>query len=119
MPALSFHQQPTDKQSRVAHFLRVNAKTRAARQQTILRVSREQFGRYAGRLQVSGRGRDETLQVFHVPAGADEFGREPVEQFGMCRPLALHAEVLNRLHDADAKELLPEAIHIHTGGERV
>ena len=57
--------------------------------------------------------------MFHVPVGADEFGREPVEQFGIRRPFALHAEVLNGLHDADAEELLPEAIHIYTGRERV
>ena len=57
--------------------------------------------------------------MFHVPAGADKFGREPVEQFRMGRPLALHAEVLDGLHDADAKILLPKTIHGHTCRERI
>ena len=44
---------------------------------------------------------------------------QPVEQFGMDRPLALRAEIVHRLDDADAEEHLPEAIHGDARGQRI
>src|SRR5438094_10364776 len=37
----------------------------------------------------------------------------------MGRPLALNTEIFDGLYDTYAKALLPEAIHVHSGGERV
>ena len=46
-------------------------------------------------------------------------GRQPVEQFGVARRLALRAEVVARLHQADAEELLPEPVDRDAGRQRV
>src|SRR5439155_16024065 len=96
-----------------------DAETGTASEQTILRVPGEQFGRAPGYLAVGGRSDDESLHVFHIPAGPDEFGRQPLEQFRVRRPLALNAEVFHRLGQADAETLLPETIDGHARGERV
>ena len=57
--------------------------------------------------------------MFHVPTGADEFGGEPVEEFGVGGGVALHAKVARRADEAGAEELLPETVHGDAGGERI
>ena len=42
-----------------------------------------------------------------------ELDRQPVEQFGMRRRLALRAEVLARLDEAAAEQRFPEPVHRH------
>ena len=54
-----------------------------------------------------------------VPAGADELGRQPVEQLGVRRRLALDAEVLGRLDQARAEMVLPDPVDGHAGRQRV
>ena len=48
-----------------------------------------------------------------------ELGREPVEQGGMRRPLAVAAEVVDRGHDRPAEVTAPEMVHGHPGRQRV
>ena len=71
------------------------------------------------RLPIRGAHDDGLLHRLHVPAGADEFGGQPVEQFGMRRPFALRAEILHRLDQAGAEIHLPEAIHGHARRQRI
>ena len=67
-----------------------------------------------------GRARhDELVHGLHVPARADEFCGEPVEQLGMRGRLALCAEVLRRRDEARAKKHFPETVHRHARGERM
>ena len=47
----------------------------------------------------------------HVPTGLAEFDREPVQKFLVRRPRAHDAEVIRRLHDTGAENLLPDAVH--------
>ena len=48
-----------------------------------------------------------------------QFGREPVEQFGVRRLLAHLAEVVRRADEAAAEVPLPDAVGDHSPGERV
>ena len=57
--------------------------------------------------------------AFTSQPGSDELGRQPVEQLGVRRRLALEAEVLGGLHQPDAEMLLPEPVDGHAGGQRV
>ncbi len=50
------------------------------------------------------------MQPLDVPASPDKFRGEPIEQFGMRGPIALNAEVIDRLEQADTKKGLPLAI---------
>ena len=70
-------------------------------------------------LSIRGGENDEPVHLFRRPARADEFAREPVEQFGMRRLHAVSPEVARRLDEASAEVTLPDAVHHHAGGERI
>jgi len=99
--ALRFDEQTADNSSRVAHGFGVDPE--ADRGPTNdSRILRQQFGGYpedCGSAEVTIT----PLQVFHVPTGADEFGRQAVKQFRMRRPFALEPEVLPPLSPATPK----------------
>ena len=61
--------------------------------------------------------------VFHraldVPFVLAEIHGEVVEKLGMRRQGALQTEIFGGFHDTIAEELLPEAVHLHAGGERI
>ena len=59
------------------------------------------------------------MQLFLTPAGIHEFDRQPVEQFGMRRPLALRAEIFGRAHDSSAEITRPDSIDRHARGQGV
>src|SRR6267143_3413304 len=44
---------------------------------------------------------------------------EPVQQFGVARSLAYASEVFQSLHETRAEQLLPIAVHSHTGRKRL
>ena len=70
-------------------------------------------------LAIGGREDHPLHQRLDVPARVDELARQPVEQFGMTGPLALHAEVVAGLDQALTEQLLPEAIDHHARGQRM
>ncbi len=54
------------------------------------------------------------ISTFDVPAAVAEIGRQPIEQFEITGYFGLRAKILDGLHQTDAKDLLPEAIHGET-----
>ena len=68
---------------------------------------------------IGGTGHDEFLYRFDVPTIRYELGGEPVEQFGVAWPFALHPEIFRRFHQAPTKVFQPIAIYGHATGERV
>ena len=84
-------QQAADGERVVADHLRGQPVAGTSRQQPVLRIFLMQRRSHL-RGPAVGRGRhDQTLHRLHVPPGANELGREPVEQFGMrggspCEP---------------------------------
>ena len=56
------------------------------------------------------------LQLILLPS---EFGREPVEQLWMGGPATVEAEVARRLDDAGAEMVVPEAIDLDAGEQRL
>ena len=59
------------------------------------------------------------MQVLGAAAGAQELGRQPVEQLGMRRRRALDAEVARRRHQAAAEMVLPDAIDPDARRQRI
>src|SRR5688572_29287610 len=59
------------------------------------------------------------MQLFRRPAFADEFAGEPIKQFGMARTRAGEAKIVWRGDQAHAEVMLPNAIHIDAGGQRI
>ena len=59
------------------------------------------------------------MHRLHAPAARAKLDGQPVEQRAMNRILALHAEIFGGLDDAGAEEVLPHAIDLHAGGQRV
>ena len=59
------------------------------------------------------------MQGFRFPAAGDELAREPVEQLGVARAVAVLAKIVRRLDEAGAEVVLPDAIHGDAGGEWV
>ena len=51
--------------------------------------------------------------VFHQPM------RQPIEQFRMGRRFAEHTKVIGARHDAASKEVMPNAVGVHAGGQRI
>ena len=62
----------------------------------------------------SQRARD-----WRVELRMHELRRQPVEQLGMRRPLALRAEIVERLRQPGAEELAPRAVDEHARGQRI
>jgi len=77
------------------------------------------LGRRTLGLPVDRRGHDQAVDVLDAPSFFDELARQPVEQVGMGRALAARAEILGRLHQADAEMLLPEPIDDDACRERM
>ena len=57
--------------------------------------------------------------ALHVPLVLAEIHSEVVEELGVGGQFALQPEILGGFDDAIAEELLPEAVHLHAGGEWV
>src|SRR5262245_6056577 len=112
-------EQPAGGQRIVADDFGRKPVARAARQQAVFWVFLAQFGSDLRRLTVRRRGHDQFLHRLHVPAGTDEFRRQPVEQFGMDGRLALRAEILDGFDNAVAEIHLPETIDRDARGQRM
>src|SRR5439155_20067233 len=78
--------------------------------QTVFRIALAEGRRHLRRLTIDRRRQDRAVHRLDIPTGAEEFGREPVEELRMDRPLDLGAEVLDRLHEPHAEELLPAPV---------
>ena len=57
--------------------------------------------------------------MLEVPTAVHKLDRQPIEQLGMNRPIALRAEIIHDGGDARAKELFPEPVHNRPRGERI
>ena len=112
-----FVEQAGDGERLIADHLGRQAYARTARQQAIFGVALAQRRGGLRLLPVGGGRHDEALHRLDVPAGADEFGGEPVEQFGMARRFALGSKILGGLHQAGAEVGLPVAVHRYARGE--
>ncbi len=62
---------------------------------------------------------DQPMQRLEMPAVGDQFGGQPIEQFGMGRLVALKAEIAGRANDPAAKVILEMPIGHHAGRHRV
>jgi hypothetical protein len=108
-----FSAQQTSRRERlIAHHLGGEARARAAGEQAVARIFREQFRRRAVVLAVC-RGEDEFAeQCLQTPAlFVLKTQREEIEQGGMRRREAGRAEVFERLDDAEAEKFRPDAVH--------
>ena len=92
------HQKSGIAKAPVADHLRGQTEARAARQQAVFRIRCSNSGvtlddcRYVALVTIR------LLHRFHVPSGAHEFRRQPIEQSRMRRPFALRPEIVDRLH---------------------
>src|SRR5205085_11085678 len=124
-------EQAANVQRGVANHFSIEAESRAASEQAILRIGLEFFWSNARVLAVGGGSDDEANRMFNIPSRLRgtaavriqdtiaEFAGEPIEQFRMGGPFALGAEIIGGLDQASAEELLPEPIHFDPGCERV
>ena len=85
----------------------------------ILGIDLDRVGPVVGRLLVCPRGQHEPVQVLDPPAVLDEIDRQPVEQFGMRRGIAHHAEVARRADQAPSEVVMPDAVDDYASGQRV
>src|SRR6185369_7472272 len=118
-PANPLDQQTARTESVVANEFRVESPRRLPGEPAIERVGFAEARRLARRLSIR-IGRDDQLDdVLDVPAAVNEFGCEPVEQFGMRRPVALRSEIIDSPRQAGSEELLPQTIDEHAGRQRI
>ena len=114
-----FHEEAAGGEGLVADHFGGEAVTRTAGEPDIFRIVGHDLGSGEAALAVGLREDDGFMQGFHVPAGADEFAGEPVEEFGIFGAVTLAAEVVGGLDEAAAEEGLPEAIHRHAREQRM
>ena len=103
----------------VAERLELEAAAGHVPEETVLGVLLGGVGPHGARLLPGGRKHDAALQSLDRPAVGHELGREMIEQFGMARRFAAHAEVARRGHQTRAEVVLPDPIDDHAGRERV
>ena len=65
----------------------------------------------AGGLAIDGGRHDEPVQPLQLPAVLNKIARQPVQQFGMGRPLTHDAEVRRRANEAATEMVQPDAVH--------
>ena len=83
----------------VAHHLGLEPHSRCPRQQAVSRIPRPELGSRLRRLPIGRRRHDQPQQRLRVPARILIVDRQPVEQLGVARRLALRAEVFFRLDE--------------------
>ena len=67
-----------------------------------------------------GRGEGDLFdEVLGAPVVINEVAAEPVEELGVGWEVALQTEVLRRADEAISEELLPDAVDVNAGSERV
>ena len=114
-----FDQQAGDEQRLIADHFGRQPQARGMRQQTVVGIALQRLGRFLGRLAV-GRAHHHGFQdLFDAPAFLLELDRQPVQQLGMRRLLALRAEVVDGFYQPGAEKRLPQAVDRHAGGQRV
>src|SRR6185437_2565248 len=59
------------------------------------------------------------MEMLEPPAVLDQFGGQPVEQFGMRGPTAVEAEIVGRIDQTDAEMIMPQAIDDHPREQRI
>ena len=104
-------QQAADRQGMISNHLGIHAETRASREESIIEILLLAGGIGGGALSVGRRHYDELLQGLDVPSAGDEFGGQPIEEFGMGRQFTLAAEVFAGLYQTRSKAALPEPVH--------
>ncbi len=108
-----------DHQQLIADHFGLQPADRHAVQQVVVRIHfRASQVRFA-RLPVRLREHHLPDQVLDRPAAIHNLRREIIEQLRMRRRLAGDAEVVNRLDDAPAEQVMPNPIHRHARNERV
>ena len=112
-------QETGDIQGLIANGLGRQAFAREPREIEVLRIVLELRRRGVGRALVRLRADDQPHHVLHIPTALAELDSQPIEQLGMVRVLTLQAEVFGGAHEADRKQLLPQAVHGHARHERV
>src|SRR5258706_2838590 len=65
------------------------------------------------------RQQDELVHFLQRPPRTDKLRRQPIKQSGIGRWCPRPAEVARGLHDSLAEMVLPQAIYIHTPGQRI
>ena len=112
-------EQAAGTQGDVAEHHRGETQARRVREEFVFRILLQLLLRDVAGLAVGLTGQDNFLKGFDLPAGLAEFDGEPIEQILVRGAVALHAEVFGGAHDALAEELLPLAVDLHAGGQRV
>ena len=104
-------QEATDRQCMISNHLSIHAETRATREEPVVEILLLAGGIGRGALSIGRRHHDELLQCLDVPSAGDEFGGQPIEEFGMRRQFTLAAEVFAGLNQTCSKAALPEPVH--------
>ncbi len=112
-------EEPARREGDVPDELGLEPEAWAPRQEAVARISLEEARRDRGVLAVRGGEDDLPQHRLHVPAALHELHREPIEELGVTRQRAPHAEVLGRLHQAGAEQELPVGVHRHASGQRM
>ena len=112
-------EQTAGRERHVAHHLGLHSHARTAGEQPIVGVAFVESRAGRRGLAVGGREHNRAQDGLLAPLPADELRGEPVEQFRMRRHRALGAEVLARLDQTPAEDLLPESVDGDPRDERI
>ena len=112
-------EQAADRQRVVAHELGVEPEAVLPGQPHVARVLVPRLFRGDRRLPVGVRTDHQREHGLHVPLGADELRRHPVQQFRVTGRRPLRAEVVHVADEALAEGDLPQPIDEHAGRQWV
>ena len=87
--------------------------------QPVFGILGEVVGRDLARLPVGGARHEQPMHLLLAPALLAKLDRQPVKQTHVPGILALYSHVFSGLHEPRAEELLPHAVHLHAGGQRM
>ncbi len=76
-------------------------------------------GRGSARHLIRPREDQRANQPLGAPALGGELMSQIIEQFGMARRLAQHAEIIDTRHDAGAEQMVPDSVNHHPGNQRI
>ena len=118
-PPLFSREQARRRERLVADHLRRQPHAGSTGDESVLRITGDEFGSGSGGLPVGGTRDHQPHDGLRIPPAIDQFACQPIEQLRMAWQFSLAAKLFARRDDTDAEEPFPEPVGNHAGRERI
>jgi hypothetical protein len=106
----SWIEEPGHGEERVANRLGLQSPRCPSPEPSVVGIEGHSFLVRFNALPINSAGYDQTMKPFQLPTVLNQIHRQPVEQFRMCRPLALNSKIAGRGDNALTEMMMPNRL---------